>query len=440
MQFRILIGWLLLAWSVLCNAQGTRAVQEIPPYYIAYLDEKINAINESFPVRASFVFVTDTHVDANAMHSPSLIGRILSRTSIRKVIWGGDAIKGHSKSIDDQWKKHTAFDDAVLPIGALYKVRGNHDFTLKEKPGSKKGWTYSQRKTAEWIFAGHPHNVVRNERDSEACYYYFDDDREQIRYIIIDTTDSVREGDIPWGTIVGVHQTQLEWIANQAVLTTPEGYDIIFVSHIPLLGLSGKPNAKLRNMLKLVDATVQKRVVVIDSVSYDFSKLRNVNVLMCLSGHNHYDGQNYRKGVLYVTTASDAAYDDYMKDPLVKDLSGRQKGTVNEQCFDCFTINKRSKVVIAHRIGIGGNRTFHFNPIRIKVGGKFQLRTTLQSPYNWSSYNNKGNRYDGNKWTILSNIVRVEENGWIFAVRKGNSIILAVNEKGDKDIFYVIVK
>lgn len=138
---------------------------------------------------------------------------------------------------------------------------------------------------------------------------------------------------------MGVHVKQLDWIANIAIMTIPRGYDVIFVSHIPFVILSGKTVKPLSNVVELIEALNLKKSGNIGNVSYVFTEVGGVKILMCLSGHLHYDSQIYRNGVLYVTTAADAAYENYKMDPFVKDLSGRKRGTINEQCFDCFTIS-----------------------------------------------------------------------------------------------------
>lgn len=437
MRFRYFYCIIALCIGVQCCSQKI----EVPPYYKSHLQNKIAEINHNDTTRAAFVFITDTHTKDNTLHSPALIREILRQTRIDKVIWGGDAISGHGDNIDEQWNNHSIFDIAINSFGRLYKVRGNHDFSIKVKKGSDIGKTYSQTQTAKWLLEHHPKGITINKQDPGGCYYYFDEKKEKIRYIILDATDSVQAGDIPWGAITGIRSKQLNWIANTAIASIQFGYDVIFVSHIPLVGLSGKPNSALSNATQLIDALNLKKSGVIDGVAFDFSKLKNVKILMCLSGHVHYDSQIYRNGVLYVTTASDAAYNNYfISDPFVKSESERKEGTVNEQCFDCFVISKSNSIINAHRIGAGGDRMFHCQPILMTKGSELHLRTIMSKQNKFSCYNATGNTSKKKKWTLVSDIVQISENGNLIACKKGEAVVVSVDEEGNKEFFDIIVK
>ena len=414
---------------------------EVPSFFINVLDEKVKQINSERTSSESFIFITDTHVAANSLGSLQLIKYIIENTRISKVIWGGDAICAYGKDsdIEAQWKKQVLFDSLVSTVGQLYKLRGNHDFTIKESSSSNKGVTYSQQKTAQLLFENHPDDIVRNEADPGACYYCFDDKTHHVRFVAFDTTDSVKGENVAWGTVYGVHDVQLRWIADSAIATTPKGYGLIFLSHVPFTDTTGARHEVLSNVRELVDAAALKTSGKSGSVNYDFTKLKDVNVLMCLSGHNHQDMQTFRNGVVHMVTASDAAYNDYKADPFVKDLSGRKKGTINELCFDCVTINKKKRVIKTYRIGIGGDRVFHTKPISCKIGKRKRLNTSFHGNVEWYSYNASGNKYDG-KWTLFDDVVSVDSQGYVTCWKSGEAVVLAIDEKGNKEFYNIIVK
>lgn len=441
MGLRILILFLFLTCSVAFCGATVYMADSIPPYFVNVLSEKESSINSAKNKVASFVFITDTHVQTNRMQAPQLIQHLLEHTRIKNVIWGGDAIGayGTKADIEIQWEKQAIFDSLINQSGNLYKIRGNHDFTIKESSSSNKGFTYSQRKTAQMLLEGHPSNIVLNSSDPEACYYYFDAPDDHLRYIVFDTTDSVREENVAWGTIYGVHDKQLQWIADSAIASTPKGYDIVFFSHVPFTDSTGSRHVVLSNVREIVDAASKKNAGRVGNVNYDFTKLRRTSVLMCLSGHNHSDMQTYRNGVIHMVTACDAAYNDYKDDPFARDLSGMTKETVNEQCFDCVSINRKKKLISVYRVGVGGNRFFHTESLLGKVGKKIRLKTFLKNPVEWYSYNASGNKYNG-KWTLFNDVVNVDGAGILKCVKKGAAVVFAIDEEGNREFYNIEVK
>ncbi len=438
---RIWIFILFQIFSGFSYAATLFMADSIPSYYVDMLSEKESAINSDGNNVASFIFITDTHVQTNRMQAPMLIQHLLEHTILKNVIWGGDAIGayGTADDIETQWKKHVLYDSLINRSGYLYKIRGNHDFTIKESSQSNKGVTYSQQKTAQLLLEGHPQNIVLNSADDGACYYYFDDNDNQLRFIVFDTTDSVREGNVAWGTILGVQDTQLQWIADSAITTTPKGYGLIFLSHVPFTDTTGARHAELSNVREIVDAAALKTKGEIGNVKYDFTKLKDVRVLMCLSGHNHHDMQTFRNGVVHMVTACDAAYNDYKADPFVRNMSGMKMGTAYEQCFDCITIKKKKGIIKTYRIGIGGNRVFHTKPLSYRIGKRKRLKTSLRGHVEWYSYNASGNKYNG-KWTLFNDVVSVDRAGNIIFEKRGKSVVFAIDDKGNKEFYNIEVK
>lgn len=399
--------------------------------------EEVNMVNKG---GGSFIFITDTHGTSNCWNSPQQIRYVLKNTSINDVIWGGDAISAYGDNIEQQWKWHcSAFDEVIKGYGNLYKVRGNHDFAIKDDENSEGGKTLSQHQTFQYLFHDAPVEVVRNTEDPDGCYYYFDDGNSNIRFIILDTEDSVNEGNIPWGVINGVHDVQLDWIANTAIASTPKNYSIVFVSHIPITDTTTQFYPTFSNPLMLVSAVNAKSSGRIRTVNYDFSSLDNVRVLLYLSGHQHHDMQTYQNGVLHVVTACDTAYSDYISDPFVVDKSGRHGA--NAQCFDCVCIDQNKEKLTFVRFGVGGSRIFHLNPIRIKVGDAVLADITQTgNDFTWYSYNSSGNSYSNYVWTLHNTYVNVDKQGMIKGLASGESVVLNMNEKGDKEFYNVIVE
>ena len=402
--------------------------------------DKVDLVNKTDIDGGSFIFITDTHGTSNTWNSPQQIKYILQNTPIDKVIWGGDAISAYGDNIEQQWEWHcNAFDANIKGYGNLYKVRGNHDFTIKESGDSEGGRTLSQHQTFQYLFKDAPNSIVRNADDPDGCYYYFDDDNSHIRFIILDTDDSVNEGNVPWGVNNGVHDIQLDWIANTAILNTPDNYGIIIVSHIPITDTTTQYFSTFKNLLQVVSAVNSKSAGIIGPVSYDFSALSNVRVLLYLSGHQHHDMQTYQNGVLHVVTACDTAYSDYLSDPFVVDKSGRYGA--NAQCFDGVCIDKDKENISFIRFGVGGNRFFHLRTIKLKVGEERLMNITQKGKdFTWHSYNSSGNSYANWVWTLSNTIVAVDGQGIVSGIVPGEAVVLNMNEKGDKEFYNIIVE
>lgn len=404
------------------------------------IKDKVDLINKTDIEGGSFIFITDTHVTSNCLNSPQQIKYILQNTPIDKVIWGGDAISAYGNNIEQQWEWHcNAFDANIKGFGDFYKVRGNHDFTIRYSEGSEGGKTLSQHQTFQYLFEDAPYNIVRNLNDPDGCYYYFDDDNSKVRFIILDTNDSVTEGNVPWGLINEVHDIQLEWITNIAIASIPNNYCIVFVSHNPITDTTSADNNTYTNVLQLVNAVNAKGTGNIGSVNYNFSSLENVKVILYLSGHMHHDLQTYKNGVLHVVTASDAAYGDYQADSFVVDKSGRNGA--NAQCFDCVCINKDKDNISFIRFGVGGNRYFHLQPIRLKIGEERLINTTQEGKeITWYSYNSSGNSYSDGVWNLNNTVIVVDNYGVVKGQQRGDAVVLNMNEKGDKEFYNIIVE
>lgn len=330
---------------------------EVPDYYKSQLKKKTWLIKKDSKKCASFIYVTDTHVNSNGMHSPLLIRHLLDNTDVKTVIWGGDAISTYGDNIDEQWEKQLQFDSILNGACNIYKVRGNHDFMTTIRKGQDEGYTYSNEKTAELLMKGCPANIHRNATDKGGCYYYFDDEKQRIRFIILDTNDSVTSENIPRGNIVGVHNRQLQWVADSALSTTPEEYGLIFVSHIPIATDIYPKKYKFDDVRKLIEGTASRSKGETGGVRYDFSRLKDVKVLMCIAGHLHRDSHIYINGILYVTIPCDAAIEKVNR-KYTAGKSYRKFGTINEQCFDCFCIDREKNEVNIYRIGFGVDRHF----------------------------------------------------------------------------------
>lgn len=386
-----------------------------------------------------FFFCTDTHVSNNQGKSADLICDLIKATNIKKVIWGGDAISayGSQKDIDVQWHKQQLWNRKIQDVGDLYGVHGNHDFTIRLSPNSSEGFSYSKNEIATRLKSMTDPYITINDKDPLSCYYYFDDSKNRIRFIIIDSADSVKSVNSAWGNIYGVRKMQLEWIANVAIKTIPRHYDIVFVAHIPITDTTSPDYIYFDNLYKIIDAVETKTVGTVGNVSYDFSHLKT-NVLLFVSGHEHYDMQTYRNGVWHVTTASDCSYNDFRRDPLLRNKNTISRTKENEPCFDCFIIEK--KRISTVRVGVGGDRTFNTSPIVLKKGDQKIIKTRLKGNVFWRSYDAKGNKYENHAWKLNNSYVIVNDLGEIYGLEPGEAVLVAEDENLNREFYSIIVQ
>ena len=258
---RLLYQTLIVLLFLACSAFNTGDV--IPPYFVSQIKNKIDVIKENSKDGSSFVFITDTHVKANQMNSPQLIKYILDTTNIKNVIWGGDAINYNRGNIEGQWEIQLRFDSAFNNVCNYYKVRGNHDFSITKNKQFPNGISYSNTKSAELLLRNCPSNIHRNTNDPGACYYYYDDMINKIRFVIFDTTDSVPDKVGGYGNVPYIHDSQLQWVADSALSTISKGYGLVFVSHIPFTSFGPKSNLKMENMTCMITRNMSLEIFLI---------------------------------------------------------------------------------------------------------------------------------------------------------------------------------
>lgn len=386
-----------------------------------------------------FVFFTDTHEKANDQNTAKIINFALDNTPIDKVVWGGDAISayGSKDDLDKQWSKQKEIFQSLKKGTKILCTRGNHDFTIRTSSSNSSGYTYSQIESFKMMNEVIAKNVVRNMEDSSSLYYYFDDDLNKIRFIVVEAYSNSAEGNVAWKVAGGIKKIQLDWIVNSAILTTPSGYGIIFVLHAPITDTTGGVWKSFDNISKVVAAAAEKQVCVLKESTYDFSSLDDVNILMVVSGHHHHDMQTFQHGVLHVTTASDAHYKDFTRDPFAVETS-RGKGYL-QHAVDVFSIDLEQRIVQTIRIGVGGNRKFHLDPIEINVGDCVSVSISLDSFVKWYSYNASGNNYKDGKWTLNNDVISVSENGCVTGESIGEAVLMAQDKLGNREIFNVKV-
>lgn len=425
-----------------------KGYDSIPSYYFVdnYIDNKISDINNTIANSSTsfdmFTFYTDIHLGANVnCKTPMLLKYLYDNTPINKAFFGGDIIDayGGASHLFDNIKEYLKLF-AKGNIGLdCFNIRGNHDFTIKDSQDASTGDTLSKIKTHnilqlsnEWLG-----NAIYNDNDEIGNYFYVDNPTKHIRYIAIDTTDEVQEGQA-WGTLVSIDKTQYEWIVEKAIKPIKNGWNIILLSHIPfLLGAAGESTY---NFSQFIKAYNEQRTFSWHNVTYDFSDYTS-KIVACISGHEHVDFASYKYGCLQVIVACDARYEDYKHSPWMSDAPSRTIGTINEQCFDVFALDLGNSIIKSIRIGAGYDRYFNLTEKAVKIGSSITLNAIHVSNPTWDFMDIENITYKestGTRWTSTKNNVSIS-NGSVTGLKVGDALVVAIGEDKSKEFFHVVV-
>lgn len=327
-----------------------------PPYYYFeddYLPDKVLDIRETAKsCDVSFGFLTDYHVGFNTGRSMLLMKYLADHTNaIPFVLFGGDVPKASGTSAECLAAGDTWLDKAsVFGKDKVYQCKGNHDYMIITGESSSY---HADAKTDYYYICKNTEGKVHGEAGK--MYYYFDDDVNKVRYIVLDNYDA-GYGSGNYNT-TGMSQTQYNWLIDKLGV---QGYDILVLSHQTSDATLLNYEAVLAPLQEILKAFVAKGTLSYTgnnvTLSADFSG--STSRLIChLSGHSHDDESHVDNGVLSICTVCDAYYTS---------PSGYTRGysTITEQAFDVFCITKDTGSgdgsIEIIRIGAGSDRSFTF--------------------------------------------------------------------------------
>ena len=434
------------------------ADEGLPAYYGDYL-AKVAARLDAMSAKCDdgFFFITDLHVPSNRCVSGRILAKLVAETGVKKVLCGGDMPEafGGKASVDrtiaayrEQWVA-----EVERAGGAFYPAKGNHDFTIRDNPTAKSGFTYDG-KTARGILmdtAAVKANAVTNKDDPEACYYYVDFPKARVRYIVADTTDSISAERTFWAVEYGMGERQLNWLAEKALATIPAGWAALTMQHIPMTAVvSGDANSipLFAPWRKLLDAYQNRGKASVGGREYDFGKAGGM--LLCnLTGHEHAERQTFQNGLWHVTQPCDAAYGDYIigSSPWCRNLPTKDNGTVFEQTFDAVHTDTKNQALHFTRIGGGVDRTLHLRAMRAKAGQTIRLaESTGLKAAEWGCYDadrTKTERNPKNKYQLFhryfNEVAEISPKGELSAKKPGEAVAVAFMPDGTRELFPVSV-
>ena len=438
-------------------------MQGVPPYWAGSLSraaDRIRALSET--CADAFFFITDLHIPANRCVSGRLLAALVAETGVRKVVCGGDMPEafGDRASVEKTIGDYRAL--WVEPVeragGWFFAMKGNHDFTIRESMQSTNGFTCSGLAARDVLMdtAAIRACAVTNPGDPEACYYYVDFPESRIRWIVADTTDSIRADRAYWAVKYGMGGRQLQWLAEKALATIPDGWSAIVMNHIPIVPIVCEEHGTVPIMAQwrnLLEAYQNRGRATVDGREYDFSGARGT-ILCNLTGHEHAERQTFRGGIWHVTQPSDAAYTAdhrYGSAPWCVDLPAKEKGTPFEQTFDCIHVDPIAGALHFTRVGAGADRTFHLEPVRVSVGetADFNALAVNLSTFEprWACYDADRVRKEPvpeNRWQsrfiYFNDIGDISPDGVFTAKKPGEAVVIATAPDGRKEFFAVEIR
>lgn len=315
----------------------------LPKYWQKYIFDKAAEISkEAAPPVGSgvrFAFITDVHLRnadgtlRNAGWSPLLLKYLHEHCNIGTAFFGGDTLTGGYTDLDAAVKDLDLFRDTFSEVWSwMYSIFGNHEYgnNASDLSPLDKSVIYNA--------------LIRDKEKQYASLnpiygsYVLDDKAEKVRFICLNLNE-------------GNNLTQQNDFFCNAMLETPAGWTIIYLTHFSLEKVGGVDQiaTKLTNANSIIPAIEAYNARQVYG-NFDFTNAE-AEVACVIGGHSHYDGMvKTSGGVPVISTTCD----------MYAGISGMTAGTTTEQAFDIFTINTSAKTIGAKRIGFGEDRSFTY--------------------------------------------------------------------------------
>ena len=291
---------------------------KIPSFYENYLDNRISTIQENDLLIGnngdSFIFITDLH-NENNYYSPKLAHEICKKTSVDRIIYGGDYINEPSSKNDAINYLTTRRNKCLVSTDVIF-LRGNHD----TNPYGTGQLTISEFYS---IFDKH---IEKNINTNKNTYFYEDNISQKIRYFYLDSV------------VDGVIETeQKNWLKAKAEELDQTWTIVVFVHH----GIYTDAKDDRTNIKNYPSLTTIK-----ESLAGSTAK---VACVICGNAHIDIEDTSGNYPIICTTCDAHGAQSD------IASSDDRTAGTITEQAFDVFHIDTFNKKIYVTRIGGGKN-------------------------------------------------------------------------------------
>jgi hypothetical protein len=302
------------------------ADEYIPDYWQPELKTAAEGINSALTAagqnKAAFLFYSDCHWNEGVKKAPRLLKALYKTTGINKTFYGGDIVSEESDMDTDmsylwEWRRQ------LKGLPNHHSVVGNHD------DGNIENNRFSQQYVYAFLQA--PEETPDIVRDTAGLWYYIDNPSEHCRYLFLDTAYQ------------GVTAEQLAFI-NSALISTPDGWNIVAVSHIwfandysihppTIVGID--PSAvPILDLFDKYNSRVQQYA---DCTGW---------VQFCIGGHNHRDHFDTTATGIPVIVCDTDGFN-------TRDGNAATYGTITESCISGIVGDFNNHVVHVIRAGRG---------------------------------------------------------------------------------------
>ena len=338
-----------------------------PSYYDTHINSKLSTIRQLERTYGrsgvTFGYITDMHWTTNSKNSNMLLKTVGQNTTMSVVFNNGDLVN-NADDVETVINQMVDINAAFKKTGlTVYNSLGNHDDNSYYRDWSK---LIKDNMIYPSLFK-HNEERVTGERN----YYYLDNIKQKVRYIVLDNqdVDDIKDVDnsikYPRQWTYVYQKQQLDWLKNVA-LDTPTGYTVVVFTHVPptsnVTGFDTLPHNS-NMLLDILKAYKNKTSLTTSSdvsVPNEFKTTSSVNftgkggdVVGVFGGHVHYDNIIKENEINIITTINDS----YVR---WSDAPERTKGTITEQAFDIVTIDKTTRTVNLTRVGAGSDRNFKY--------------------------------------------------------------------------------
>ncbi|MBQ8618240.1 MAG: metallophosphoesterase, partial [Clostridia bacterium] len=362
----------------------------IPNYWEEHLKEKIRRVQtlqrnggkDSY----SFVVLTDFHHSDNRNHySPELIKKIMDDCGIKFCLCLGDTQNGGAWDTKElELADWDGIDKKFRPIyDRTLMTQGNHDGAYGKADMNGDGkiegvtdyYIYNLTNGEVYDLMFRKVSLINGVKfDAEKFGYYVDEPISNVRYILVNTHYSdgaVNDDGTPVNNFMRktrIGQSQMNMVIEALQSIQGNDWHVVIGSHFPLARVydsGGEADlALLRGMLEAFQSkttysntygTVGNYDYV--SVDVDFAQAKG-RVLAAFGGHVHGDGQNMDYSFPIITSASDNTDNVKVSNGDSYTVVSGEQGTITEQSFDVFTVDRQAGFIYATKIGFGEDRMF----------------------------------------------------------------------------------
>lgn len=417
------------------------------------------------------VFVTDLHnMDdvPRLEHANQAIQALCRVTDIDCVVFGGDYIRNWAgitkeEAVDDIEQCRDKLKSQIVPT---IWCRGNHDTNgyVGERLTKEEAYNLIANKNVD-------NGAVINTADPCGNYGYVDFADKKVRLIFVNTSDNDFMGEKEVADpsnasdLISAHNvsaTQLQWIADTALKFTASGWNVIFVSHLPLYFSTGSSPAwynnhtytdgdgnawtcNLSNMSKLIKAYINKTSFSATlngaTVSKNFAGLSHyAEIANGIAGHQHAFLVNTDGLVNYISVGNACEGGKASADG---NSYPKVDNTADDTTFDVIDFDFAEQTAYCWNYGAGYNRAVHFRLQEIAVtgvslsatSGTIQVGKTVTLTASVKPANATNQKVS---WKSSNNAVATVANGVVTAVATGDVVITVTTEDGGFTATYAL--